>query len=97
VAIARALASAPSVILADEPTGNLDSARSAEIMALLAELNAARGLTILVVTHEPEIARWARRVLWFSDGRLAHDGPPEVVLAAAAERRTGTSRAGGGP
>jgi putative ABC transport system ATP-binding protein len=83
VAIARAIASAPGVILADEPTGNLDSARSAEIMGLLAHLNAERGLTILVVTHEPEIARWARRALWFCDGRVAHDGPPEAVLAAA--------------
>jgi putative ABC transport system ATP-binding protein len=88
VAIARALASEPAVILADEPTGNLDSARSAEIMDLLAQLNADRGLTILVVTHEPEMAAWARRVLWFSDGRVAHDGPPSEVLARALAGRT---------
>jgi putative ABC transport system ATP-binding protein len=87
VAIARALASEPAVILADEPTGNLDSARSAEIMDLLARLNADRGLTILVVTHEPEMAAWARRVLWFSDGQVAHDGPPAEVLARALSGR----------
>ncbi len=94
VAIARAIASEPAVILADEPTGNLDSARSAEIMDLLARLNAERGLTILVVTHEPEMAVWARRVLWFSDGRIAQDGPPSTVLGA--HGRVAPGHAGGG-
>jgi len=70
VAIARALVSEPSVLLADEPTGNLDSARSHEIMTLLHDLNRARGLTIVMVTHETEMAAYAHRTLTFVDGRL---------------------------
>jgi len=81
VAIARALVSEPSVILADEPTGNLDSKRSAEIMELLVRLNAERGITIALVTHEPEMAAYAQRVLWFSDGELLKDGTPAEVLS----------------
>lgn len=81
VAIARALVSEPLVLFADEPTGNLDSKRSEEIMAFLAELNRARGITIVMVTHEAPLARWARRILWFSDGRVIKDGPPAEVLA----------------
>jgi putative ABC transport system ATP-binding protein len=80
VAIARALVSEPSVILADEPTGNLDSKRSAEIMELLARLNADQRITIMLVTHEPDMAAWVKRVLWFSDGRLQKDGTPKTVL-----------------
>ena len=72
VAIARALAGRPAIILADEPTGSLDSATSAGILTLLAELNRG-GATILVVTHNPEIARAARRVIRLRDGRIEHD------------------------
>ena len=72
VAIARALAGRPAIILADEPTGSLDSATSADILTLLAELNRG-GATILVVTHNPEIARAARRVIRLRDGRIEHD------------------------
>ena len=72
VAIARALVNDPAVILADEPTGNLDSRTSAEIMALLQRLN-RDGLTIVLVTHEPDIATYASRHLIFRDGRLRAD------------------------
>ncbi len=73
VAIARAIATNPSVLLADEPTGNLDSARSVEIMQLLTQLNEERGITILMVTHEPDMAAYARRVVRFVDGLVASD------------------------
>jgi putative ABC transport system ATP-binding protein len=73
VAIARALVTEPGVLLADEPTGNLDSRRSAEIMALLAQLNDERGITVLMVTHEPDMAAWARRSVHFRDGRIDGD------------------------
>src|SRR5207245_10156622 len=72
VAIARALVNDPVLILADEPTGNLDSRTSVEIMALFQELNRS-GITVVLVTHEPDIARHARRVLTFRDGRLITD------------------------
>ncbi|TNF22970.1 MAG: ABC transporter ATP-binding protein [Deltaproteobacteria bacterium] len=81
VAIARALATDPSVLFADEPTGNLDSKRSAEVLDFLADLNRQQGITIVMVTHEPELAEWAKRVLWFSDGRLVKDGTPAEVAA----------------
>ncbi len=72
VAIARALVNSPRLILADEPTGALDTQTSAEIMALFTRLNAA-GLTIIVVTHEAEVAAYARRLLRMRDGRLVAD------------------------
>ena len=68
VAIARALVTSPDVLLADEPTGNLDTERSLEIMELLAALNRESGLTILMVTHEPDMAAYARTVIHFKDG-----------------------------
>ncbi len=71
VAIARAIVSHPEVLLADEPTGNLDSARSQEIMNLLAGFNRERGITIIMVTHEPDMAAFARRRIHFLDGRIA--------------------------
>ena len=74
VAIARALANRPQLILADEPTGNLDTQTSVEIMALFTELNRETGVTILLVTHEPDIARYAHRLIRFKDGRVVHDG-----------------------
>ena len=70
VAIARALVTRPSVLFADEPTGNLDSARSREIMALLGRVNREEGITIVMVTHEEEMAAYARRVIHFLDGRV---------------------------
>ncbi|WP_282755845.1 ABC transporter ATP-binding protein [Desulfuromonas thiophila] len=75
VAIARALVTDPRLLLADEPTGNLDSARSLEIMELLAHLNSERGITVVMVTHEPDMARFARRCILFRDGLVAQDGP----------------------
>ena len=73
VAIARAIVTKPGLILADEPTGNLDSARSREIMQLLAALNRDEGISILMVTHEPDMAAFASRTVTFVDGRLAGD------------------------
>ena len=85
VAIARALAGNPAVILADEPTGNLDSHRSEEILILLQDLNAREGMTIVMVTHEPDIAAYARRLVIFTDGRITRDEPVAWNQAAAAE------------
>ena len=73
VAIARAIVTRPAILLADEPTGNLDSRTSAEIMALITQLNAAQGITVLMVTHEPDVAACARRVVRFVDGRIESD------------------------
>lgn len=75
VAIARALVGTPMVILADEPTGNLDSHRSHEIMRLLQDLNRKDGITIVMVTHEDDIAAYASRLIVFADGKLRSDGP----------------------
>ncbi len=75
VAIARALVTKPSLLLADEPTGNLDSARSIEIMELLVRLNETRGITVVMVTHENEMAAFAKRVVIFRDGRIVADRP----------------------
>jgi len=75
VAIARAIVTAPAVVLADEPTGNLDTQRSHEIMALLMGLNQDQGITVLMVTHEPDMAAYARRMVHFVDGRIASDAP----------------------
>ena len=73
VAIARALVTKPTVLLADEPTGNLDSQRGREIMDLLRALNVDRGITVVMVTHEPDMAAYARRVVRFVDGRIDSD------------------------
>jgi len=75
VAIARALVTNPAVIFADEPTGNLDSAKSHEIMSLLASLNKEQGITIVLVTHDEDIAAYARRHILFRDGRIESDSP----------------------
>ena len=73
VAIARALVGEPPLLLADEPTGNLDSTTSDEIMGILTRLNAERGITIVLVTHEPDIAAYAKRVIVFRDGHVESD------------------------
>jgi len=73
VAIARAIVTRPSVILADEPTGNLDSARSREIMELITSFNRDQGITIVMVTHEPDMAEYARRRVQFLDGLIEVD------------------------
>ena len=75
VAIARAIVTRPAVLLADEPTGNLDTARSLEIMELLSDLNHQQDITIVMVTHEPEMASYAKRVVHFVDGRVTADVP----------------------
>ncbi len=72
VAIARALVNEPALVLADEPTGNLDSRTAAEILELLTQLN-ARGRTLMLVTHDPEVAARARRVIHVRDGRILDD------------------------
>jgi putative ABC transport system ATP-binding protein len=76
VAIARAIVSEPEVLLADEPTGNLDTAKSREIMDLLTELRRAEGITIVMVTHESDMARYADRIVRFVDGLIAADDAP---------------------
>ncbi|MBB1162479.1 ABC transporter ATP-binding protein [Aquariibacter albus] len=85
VAIARALVNQPRMLLADEPTGALDSTTSEEVMRLLSQLH-AEGITLVLVTHEPDIAAWAKRLIVVRDGRLVEDRalPPR---AAAAEAR----------
>ncbi|HMM52794.1 MAG TPA: ABC transporter ATP-binding protein [Burkholderiaceae bacterium] len=85
VAIARAIVTEPAVLLADEPTGNLDTQRGREIMELLWRLNVDRGITILMVTHEPDMAAWARRVVRFVDGVVASDAPNEQPVGLVAD------------
>ena len=81
VAIARALASEPAVLFADEPTGNLDSVRSAEILELIDKLNRERGITVIMVTHEDEMARFARRIVRVKDGLIESDTARVAVAA----------------
>lgn len=75
VAIARAIVTEPAVLLADEPTGNLDTQRSHEIMGLLVALNKDHGITVLMVTHETDMAMYAHRMVHFVDGKIAKDVP----------------------
>jgi len=77
VALARALVNNPSIILADEPTGALDTRTSVEVMEIFQRLNAERNLTVVVVTHEPDIAQYAKRIIQFRDGRVYRDIPVE--------------------
>ena len=79
VAVARAIVTKPAVLLADEPTGNLDTKTSEEIMNLLVDLNRSQGITVLMVTHEPEMARYANRVVEFLDGHIASDSAVRVA------------------
>jgi putative ABC transport system ATP-binding protein len=75
VAIARALINEPGVLLADEPTGNLDTRTSIEVMGIFQKLNREHGITILLITHEPDIAEYAGRIIAFRDGRIIRDEP----------------------
>jgi putative ABC transport system ATP-binding protein len=96
VALARALVNNPSIILADEPTGALDTRTSVEVMDIFQRLNQDRGLTVIIVTHEPDVARYAKRIVYVRDGRISSDEPvtnrsvaSEVLLtlpAASIER-----------
>ncbi len=84
VAIARAIVTEPAVLLADEPTGNLDTQRSREIMELLWRLNRERGITVIMVTHEPDMAAYASRMVRFVDGMIASDAAnPDPVQVEA--------------
>ena len=89
VGIARALVKQPSILLADEPTGNLDSRSSEEIMAILQALNREEGITVIIVTHEPEIAEHTRRVIYRRDGKVIDEKPvaqPRQAVARGLER-----------
>jgi putative ABC transport system ATP-binding protein len=88
VAIARALINKPSILLADEPTGNLDTRTSLEVMDLFQQLNRTRGITVLLITHEMDIAEHATRVMSFRDGRILTDRPVTHRRLAAEEMLT---------
>ena len=87
VAVARALVNNPALILADEPTGNLDSRTSVEVMEIFQRLNRERGITLILVTHEPDIADYAGRVVVFKDGKIKRDYQIENPRDAAEELR----------
>jgi putative ABC transport system ATP-binding protein len=87
VAVARALVNNPALILADEPTGNLDSRTSVEVMEIFQRLNRERGITLVLVTHEPDIADYAQRVVVFKDGKIKKDYQIEKQRDAAEELR----------
>jgi putative ABC transport system ATP-binding protein len=88
VAVARALVNNPALILADEPTGNLDSRTSVEVMEIFQRLNRERGITLVLVTHEPDIAEFAQRVVVFKDGKIKKDYQIENQRDAAEELKT---------
>ncbi|HEV8204006.1 MAG TPA: ABC transporter ATP-binding protein [Pyrinomonadaceae bacterium] len=85
VAVARSLVNHPALILADEPTGNLDSRTSVEVMEIFQRLNRERGITLVLVTHEPDIAEYAHRVIVFKDGKIKSDNRVERTRNAAEE------------
>jgi len=87
VAIARALGNHPSLVLADEPTGNLDTNTSAEILEILQRLNREQQITVILVTHETDIASYADRVITFRDGQVVSDEHQAASVAAAQEKR----------
>ena len=87
VAVARSLVNNPALILADEPTGNLDSRTSVEVMEIFQRLNRERGITLVLVTHEPDIAEYAQRVVVFKDGKIKKDYQIENQRDAAEELR----------
>ncbi len=92
VAIARALVNNPSLILADEPTGNLDSKSGAEVMRIFQELNEERGITIIFVTHEPDIAEHTRRIVRLQDGLIVSDNPVRNPRRASERAYTRSAR-----
>jgi putative ABC transport system ATP-binding protein len=87
VALARALVNNPALILADEPTGNLDSRTSVEVMEIFQRLNRERGITLILVTHESDIAEYAQRVVIFNDGKIKKDYQIENQRDAAEKLR----------
>ena len=87
VAVARSLVNNPALILADEPTGNLDSRTSVEVMEIFQRLNRERGITLVLVTHEPDIAQYAQRIVVFKDGKIKKDYQIENPRDAAEELR----------
>jgi putative ABC transport system ATP-binding protein len=94
VAIARALVNRPTIILADEPTGALDTRTSHDIMEIFRDLNATRGITIAFVTHEPEVANYTRRIVSIRDGEVVSDRPNTPVYEQQAAAPTGRGAAG---
>lgn len=87
VAIARALVNEPAIILADEPTGNLDSRSGIEVMQVFQRLNTEQGITVIFVTHDPWIARHTRRIVTLADGKVVRDEPVHEPLVAGASAR----------
>jgi putative ABC transport system ATP-binding protein len=85
VAIARALINDPAILLADEPTGNLDSRTSVEILGIFQQLNRENGITVILVTHEPDVAAYASRIIQFRDGHIRKDEPVLVTRNATTE------------
>ena len=85
VAIARALINRPSILLADEPTGNLDTRTSVEVMDIFQRLNTERGITVLLITHEQDIAEYGTRIITFRDGKIVSDNPNAVRRMADVE------------
>jgi putative ABC transport system ATP-binding protein len=83
VAIARAIVNRPVLVLADEPTGALDSRTTSEVMDIFTQLNAS-GITVVMVTHEPDVARLTKRIVWFRDGEVIHSHltPDEIAQVA---------------
>jgi putative ABC transport system ATP-binding protein len=96
VAIARALINEPPILLADEPTGNLDSRTSVEIMAIFQRLNREHRITVVLVTHEPDIAAYVSRQIHFRDGRIVRDEPVARPRDAETELRQAPAEEGGG-
>src|SRR6185437_6006906 len=86
VAIARALVTQPTILLADEPTGNLDTRTSIEVMDIFQRLNVQRGITVLLITHEMDIAEYGTRLVRFRDGKIQVDEPIKSRRDAAKER-----------
>jgi len=90
VAIARALLNNPSILLADEPTGNLDTKTSLEVMDIFQKLQRERGITIVLITHEAEVAAYGTRIVAFRDGQIVSDEPNQALRHAAGEMEAGT-------